>query len=190
MFALVYVLLWPQRTVARGLVWFFLHEHTKYTIISAVCPANSMVFILPCIAPLIRFPLFPLLLILSLFLAISWWCWVCCHGDTHLSTVWVCDVLLMRQCDCVPETSILPAKQHTHTHTHTHTLSHAHIVFAGHAEQLTPVTSAGLRTYTHTYMLSHCLSLKCWTAHTYTRQRAGNAHTHTHTHTDWLINLN
>ncbi len=31
----------------------------------------------------------------------------------------------------------------------THTHSHTHIVFAGHAEHLTPVTSAGLRTYTH-----------------------------------------
>lgn len=115
---------------------------------------------------------FPLLLILSLFLSISRWCWVCCHGDTHLSTVWVCDVLLMRQCDCVPETSILPAKQHTHIHRHIY--SHTHIVFASHAEQLTSVTSAGQRAYTHkhTYMLSHCLLLICWTAHTYERERA------------------
>ncbi len=96
-----------------------------------------------------------------------------------------CVMSYLRQCDCVPETSILPAKQHTHTHTHTHI--HMHTLFLLvmlNNLHLSPLLDWG---HTHTYMLSHCLSLKCWTAHTYTRQRAGNAHTHTHTHTDWLI---
>lgn len=119
----------------------------------------------------------PLSVILS-FPSVSPWCWVCCHGDTNLSRVWMCDVLLMRQCDCVPETSVLPAKQLEHTHAFTYT----HILFL---LVMLNITCHLCRKRTYLYT-PYCLLLICWMAPIYIRERTG----HTCTHTYWLINLN